>query len=262
MNRRGSVPVIILVILLLIALALSGGGFYLYQKEHAKNLALEEQLEEVKTRQRLAEEKLSESKKAIAELQEQMQRAQAQFDMLVNEYQKEKAARQEALAMMDQVKADLEQQKESRLDLENKLTQAQADAKNIQGQLKQLEADKKDLEAKLKEAQNVELGTIVVSPESASPKEKTVKKTGKEVAKKALEGRVLVLNKDYNFGVIDLGSRDGVGLGNIFSIYHKNQLLGEAKVEKVHDSMAAIGFTPEEIKNKVTEGDKVVQKVK
>jgi hypothetical protein len=51
-------------------------------------------------------------------------------------------------------------------------------------------------------------------------------------------------------------------VGDIFSIYHNNKDIGEVKVEKVHDSMAAAGFSASDIKDKVSEGDKVVQKVK
>jgi len=36
--------------------------------------------------------------------------------------------------------------------------------------------------------------------------------------------------------------------------------IGDVKVEKVHETMAAAGFVDEKIKTKVKEGDKVISK--
>jgi len=71
-----------------------------------------------------------------------------------------------------------------------------------------------------------------------------------------------VVNKEYNFVVMNLGSRDGVTAGSEFSLYHNNQHVGDVKIEKVHDAMSAAGFLAPETKDKVSEGDRVVQKVK
>jgi hypothetical protein len=102
--------------------------------------------------------------------------------------------------------------------------------------------------------QNVELGTIVVSPETAAVSGSTKAPTAK------LEGKVLVVNKDYNFIVINLGNKDGIAIGNIFSVLRNNKNIGEVKVEKVHESMAAAGFVTDGLKDKVAEGDLVEQK--
>ena len=123
----------------------------------------------------------------------------------------------------------------------------------------------------------VELGTIVVSPESGPQvmsgpvKTKTlgaqpVKRSAVSAepvrvsAVSANEGKVLVVNKDYNFAVLSLGSKDGVTVGSVFSVYHNNKFAGEVKVEKVHESMAAAGFLSPGSKDKISEGDKVVLK--
>jgi hypothetical protein len=60
--------------------------------------------------------------------------------------------------------------------------------------------------------------------------------------------------------VISLGSKDGVKTGDKFSVYHNNRYVGDVTVEKVHDSMAASGFASVDMKDNVSEGDKVVQK--
>jgi hypothetical protein len=76
------------------------------------------------------------------------------------------------------------------------------------------------------------------------------------------DGKVLVVNKDYNFAVLNMGSKDGVTIGNVFSIYHAGKYVGDVKVEKVHDSMAAAGFLAAGMRDKIAEGDKAVLKSK
>jgi hypothetical protein len=49
-------------------------------------------------------------------------------------------------------------------------------------------------------------------------------------------------------------------MGQVFSIYSGESYIGDVKVEKLHDSMAAAGFMSEDLNNKVKEGDKVVKK--
>lgn len=286
MEKKAGAPIIILIALIVIALSLAGGGFYMLKQEQKKNLDLQDKLEEINTKQRITETKLKESERFIADLQQKLQDAKSQIDTLSNGLQQEKSARQEALAKLELLRTDLEQQKTLRFDLEKKLTQAQDDVRKTQAQLSDLQAQKETLESKVKEietkTQGVELGKIVVSPESAATepkgarakepkKEKKTKSTTAPTKEKGgsllpaqggLEGKVLVVNKDYNFVVISLGSKDGLALGDIFSVYSNNKYIGDVKVEKVHDSMAAAGFVEIDIKDKVSEGDKVTQKVK
>ena len=87
------------------------------------------------------------------------------------------------------------------------------------------------------------------------------KKTAVSAAR-SLDGKVLVVNKDYNFLVVNLGAKEGVNVGDVFSVYHNNKYAGDVKVEKVHDAMSAAGFTSADMANKVSEGDRVIPKTK
>ena len=70
------------------------------------------------------------------------------------------------------------------------------------------------------------------------------------------------MNKEYNFAVINLGSKDGVNVNDIFSIYHDNKYIGDVKVGKTHDSMSAADFVSASTKDLVSEGDRAVGKTK
>lgn len=272
MNIRAKSSVVLLIALMLIFLFAAGTGFYLYQKEHTKNIELEEKIEELNIKQKITEAKFLEAQKIISSLEIKIKESETQISELSDEINKEKASKAEALSNLEQIKQEIEEQRTLKLDLESKLSQAQNEVKSMQSKLVVLDSNKKDLELKIKDLEDkstgVELGKIVVNPEpvkadnvKGKKKAAAVKVANEAVsAEKSLEGKVLVVNKEYNFVVINLGSRDGVGLGQVFSIYQGKNLIGDVKVEKLHDSMAAAGFILDDTKNKVKEGDSVVKK--
>ena len=281
MNSK--LKVTVLIIAILISLSLAGTGLYLFQREHIKNIQLEEKLEELSVKQKASEAKFLEAQKVLAALESKFKEAadrivilNSQVDTLNTQVGQEKASKDEAVTKIEQMRSELEQQNGLRTALETRLNRAQDDVSNILSKLKTMKSEKETLELKVKELEaksHVELGKIVVSPETvqvASPKEEKDKKitepvsSAKEVPgiKQGIEGKVLVLNKEYNFVVVNLGSKDGIVIGDQFAVYHGDKYVGDVKVEKVQESMSAAGFTVEDIKNKVKEGDKVLKKVK
>lgn len=268
MNRK--IGILLFGGLLIISFAIAAGAFYSYQNEHAKAIRLQAQVDELTARLHATEAKFDDAKKTASRLQLELQEVKGQIDSLTRDLAQEKTNRMDATNKLDQLKADLEQQKSLRQDLEGKLNQANNDGKLLKERVKVIVQQKDDLEAKLKElesgSQGVELGKVVVNPETAKdkPVASEPSKAGKkpEAPKaKSLEGKVMVVNKEYNFAVINLGSKDGVKIDDVFSVEHGGKVAGELKVEKVHDTMAAAGFT-DELKNTISENDKVVQKTK
>jgi len=298
--NKAKVPVIVLVVLAIVGLILAGAGFYLYQKERARGNTLQEQLDDLNTKQRIIENRLEDSKKMIDGLQSELKSAKLQIDTLAGQLQEEKSSREQASKQLEQLKADLEQQNNLRADLELKLNTAQDDVKKAQENLASLESQKQNLESKVKELEartkNVELGKIVVNPDQAGAKPTTKKEeksflffkkkpapanTQPKVAASAkqqavaedrvnesdtvasgLEGKISVVNKEYGFVVISLGARDGVNTGDVFSVYHNGKLIGDVKAEKVHESLTAANLATDGLGDKIGEGDRVVRKGK
>ncbi|MBM3243220.1 MAG: hypothetical protein FJZ12_00040 [Candidatus Omnitrophica bacterium] len=259
MDIKGKPPVILLIILTLVFLVSGAFGFYLYNKEHQKNIELEEKIEELNTKYKISEAKFLEAQKVLSNLELKLNDANKQITDLTNELSQERASKVEAATNLDQIRSELDTLKSTKFELEDKLIRAQDELVSIQAKLGALASEKESLEAKVKEFEesstDVELGKIVVSPEAAA--------SGKSVATtpKPLEGKVLVVNKEYNFVVVNIGSKDGIALGQVFAIYQGNAYIGDIKIEKLHDSMAAAGFLQDDTKNKVREGDKVVKKI-
>ncbi len=321
-NKNGT-AIILLIGLIIIALVISGGLFVLLQKERSMNVNLQQQLEEVKLKQKDTEVRLGKSQEMIAAFEIKLKEAEVKIDTISSDLENEKSSKQDALNQVETFKAELVQQKELRVNIESKLAKAEEDIKKSQDQLAELSAKKSELEVKIKnleikssdleaKVKGIELGTIVVAPQAVKKEMKSEKETAKELkdmkaqekAKKAAEdkvkkaaekaekakakkevktvtkkveqpsvaptpeistttqqeGSIAVVNKDYNFAVINLGNNAGVKLGAIYSVFHNNSYIGDVKVEKVHESMSAAGFVNEGLKDKITEGDKVVEK--
>ncbi|MFH1458622.1 MAG: hypothetical protein ABIG31_05640 [Candidatus Omnitrophota bacterium] len=272
MSRQGSVVTIIFIVLIIITLALAGGCFYYLQKEKLRTLELEDKLEELNKKQLTTESELSKSRQLISDLQIRLDESKTAIQALTADIELQKKDNQESQFKMEQLKIDLAEQQKLRLDLEQKFNIAQEEIRKTMVKIKELDSEKGALEEKVKEleakTQEVELGKIVVSPEIVVtgaehfevPEVSVKADTGPQIL--GLQGKVLVVNKEYNFVVVNLGAKDGVGVGDEFSVFHNNRFIADVKIEKVHESMAAAGLLTSNMKDNISEGDKVVQKVR
>jgi myosin heavy subunit len=272
MPRQGSVITIVFIVFISITLALAGSGFFLLQKEKLRAVELEEKLGELNKKQVFTEEELSKSKQLISTLQTRLEESKNQIQTLTADLELQKKDSQESRSKMDRLNIDLVEQQKLRQDLENKFDLAQVELHKATVKIEELDSEKETLESKVKEleakTQEVELGKIIVSPEGSESGVKHYEvpevsvKAGREPQVLGLQGKVLVVNKEYNFVVINLGAKDGVDIGDEFSVFDDSAHIGDVKVEKVHDSMAAAGFLSADMKDNISEGNKVIQKVK
>ncbi|MFA5096068.1 MAG: hypothetical protein WC478_01875 [Candidatus Omnitrophota bacterium] len=260
---KAKLPLIILAVIIVVCVAVIGYSFNQLQSEKARSQSLQGQVENLEKRELDLKAKLSDSKKQAADLEAELKDSRAQIETLSGELDTEKRSKQDTVIELDGIKAELEAQKARKTDLEGQLSAAQAEIGKMQGQLKDAQAKKIDLEAKVKDLeakiQKVELGTINVGAEGEqTPGEP--EGVAAQPAAPGLEGKILVVNKEYNFAVINLGTKDNVSINDIFGVYSKGKHIGDIKVEKVHEAMSAANFVAPAIKDKIAEGDKVVLK--
>ncbi|MBN1913685.1 MAG: hypothetical protein JW788_04725 [Candidatus Omnitrophica bacterium] len=281
MGEKNKLSVSIMVLLILVALSLSGTVFYFLQKEKAKSSSLEVALEDIRFKERAAQGKVEEYQGIVSGLELKLKTSQEEVDKLSVELNQEKSSKEEALNQLEQLRAELAQQKNMKEELEQRVKKEKEESQNIRNRVKELEDKRlrleeriKELESELEQAKDrgVELGTVVVTPEikeeePAAEQGPALEQAAPAVSKETQkilpqEGKVLVINKDYNFVVVNLGQRDGIRIGDVFSVYSKNQYIGDIKVEKIHDSMSAAAFLSEDTKDRIKEGDKVSKKSK
>ena len=261
-------PFIVLIIVLVLIGAFAGFTFMQYQQEKVKNQQLQDDIAAMAQKNKSMQAELEDAQNTITQLKSSLSDTQQRVTDLTTQLNTERDSKNASSAELTKLKDDLAQQNAAKADLEKKLADSvetmkalDARVKEMEAQLQGLESDKAALEAKVKDLtakSNVELGKIVVSS-SEAPAAAAAAVAGSGAAKTGLEGKILVVNKDYNFAVVNLGNRDGITAGSVFTVIHGSKPVAELKVEKVHDSMSAAGFTPD-IKDKIAEGDKVVLK--
>jgi len=57
--------------------------------------------------------------------------------------------------------------------------------------------------------------------------------------KEELKGKIVTINMEHNFVVIDLGKQDGIDIGNKFNVYRGETLLGSVEIIQARDKIAA-----------------------
>jgi murein DD-endopeptidase MepM/ murein hydrolase activator NlpD len=169
---------------------------------------------------------------------------------------KERQGLLERLASYAQLQSDLESFKDENKLLRKKITIIKKQNLSLESDLNKLKKDNQDLRQRAEEARHipeagpsrpeyakaeeskitqkynvcsVDLPPIVVSPWGSSA-------VGLPLS---LEGRILNVNTEYNFVVIDLGQGAGVKEGMVFSVLRKDKLLGKIEVIQLRGEIAA-----------------------
>jgi regulator of replication initiation timing len=70
-------------------------------------------------------------------------------------------------------------------------------------------------------------------------------------------GQVVVVNREFEFVVINLGRQHGLEVGQEFEVVRDQDVLGLVKVEKVYDELSAAAILPASKTHAIREGDTV-----
>ena len=135
--------------------------------------------------------------------------------------------------------------------LEQKYENIQAKNEKLSSKLNQLRLAKKALEAKIGitgQVEGVQLGTVVVRPQEVKEQKGQNQRT---------QGRILVINREFDFVMIDLGRVNGVEAGMKFGVYHFGKLTAEVKVERVYEDMCSAIILNKEKEGEMQEDDLV-----
>lgn len=117
-----------------------------------------------------------------------------------------------------------------------------------------------DLENKLKEAEKALALDAMKKAAHAEQEEFDLRPVGpplpgaENAEGAAVQGtQVMTVNRKFNFIVVNLGSKDGVKLGDTFNISRDGKAIGSANVEKIYDNFAAAAIVKES--QDIKEGD-------
>ena len=278
---KPSASTILLVIAFLVS-SVAAANFYVGKNaEQAKRVWAEGQIETLKKQVTELEQERDELSKAKTALEEQTNDLTKQAKTVAEQLAQEKRAREALTTELaqirkdsSQVKSQLTQERDDKEALTEDLSKAKQSYQALSSELTTLRQAKEALEKRVKEmlaARAKEAEQIVVTAPSSGTASSTATAataTGTSPASKpatitppskgGLEGKVLVVNREYNFLVISLGSKDSVGKGARFAVFRNGKQTMTVEVDKLYDNMSAANMLEEEKKgSEVREGDTV-----
>ena len=265
----------------LLAIVVAGGAINFQLRERALRLVRERELARVRSEKQELEQQLSEVRKAKQQVEADLSHSREQLTQLNQQLAKESQAK-EALAKsmddrqheIDRLMKDLEQARAEKTGLTDQVAKLQKEQQSFNEQLTQLQQAKTELETKLaqfSEHPTVELEKVVVTKPSAAGQTARIPSTpatpdasapvALSVAAPAspglLQGQVVVVNRQYDFIVMDIGRNKGLEMGQEFQVSRGDQVLGRVKVEKIYDELSAASILPNSKKDAIKEGDLV-----
>ncbi len=254
----------ILLVIAFLTAGVAAANFYVGQtQEKSKRIWTEGELKKVTQVKETLEQEKEELTKTKMALEGQVATLTKDAKSRADELAAEKRAREALTNQLTQKEVEFkrfrdqsDQERKEKQGLSEDLTRTKQSNQSLSNELKTLREAKDALEKRVKEmlaARAKEAEQIVVKPAAGSPA--SVSTTAGAPSSTALQGKVLVINKEFNFVVINLGTRDGVKKGGRFAITRDGKPVVTAEVEKLYDNMSAATLLSEEKKSEVKEGD-------
>ena len=194
----------------LVILLIASVTFYvLKEKERSLRIYTQKQLTQTTEEKRIVEGKLVETVKAKDAVETE----------LTSEKEKSLTLKKELEDKEQQIKVTLDR-------LEREITAR----KKAEAQLMITLKEKENLEVKvknLKEAPTIELEKIVIKPGSV------------------ITGKITMVNKEYAFVVVNLGTQHNLKAGDILSVYRNDEFIGKVQIERAEGKMSAAAVLPD-----------------
>lgn len=229
MNKVSKTGGVLWIIVSIICLLSAAGILYFLLEERDRRIETEQRLSETEKAKRAVEIKLDQAQLQLIQLRDKARLLAIQVEEEKRSYQSALAEVEKKDAQIKEMENNLASEKKQRRGLADTLAQLRESHDSLEGRLRQARLDAEGLKSRLEEFESkagragkagVELKKIVVKP------------------KKQLSGKVLVVNREFHFVVIDLGKKDKVSAGDEFIVYRGSAELGRVRVEKVYEAMS------------------------
>ena len=266
--QAGKTLVPLLSVLTALAMGVAAFAIVLQMQEREKRQARELELQRAMTENQTLTGKLQDLQQAKARVEDDLSHTrkeltQSQDDLAKTVQDKETLAKsvEDREKEIARLAKDLEQSQSDAKRITTQLSEIQSAHDLMKQQLADAEKAKGDLESKVMELSKrptVELDKVLVTNEEEAPGggmavPVSTAATGSSLA----EGQVVVVNREYDFIVMNLGKHHGLSVGQEFQVVRGGEILGKVKVEKIYDELSAAAILPDSKKENIREGDTV-----
>ena len=156
------------------------------------------------------------------------------------------ASEQKIKELEAQLKAEIERSQKLGELYEQKQQEETSKLENIQDSVENIavEQSSPEEEASLEDTNSgIELEEIVIIPRLSKAQDVVEEPIFEEevvsVIESALSGRILSVDTETEFVIVSLGKKDGLDVGNILSVYHNENYVGDIKITRLQLEMSA-----------------------
>ncbi len=260
---------ILTVILAVLVLAGGGAAGYFYWQftlEQKQRMVKEQELAIARAEKEGMEQELRQTKQAKQQAEADLTKSKDQLSQTMDLLAQERKAKEDLAQSVedrqheiDRLSKDMEQLRQERETMVSQASQLKGQQSSLQSQVTELEKAKSDLESKVMELSQqptVELDRVVVG-QGGEGAAATASGEAAAMPASASHGQVLVVNREYDFIVVNMGKNQGLQIGQEFQVVRGEEVLGRVKVEKVYDELSAAAILPQSKKDAIREGDLV-----
>jgi len=277
MKKSGKTVVIFLILIVVILISGISISLFLLSKETQTRKATEASLEQLKVRNQKIDEALKDAQQQIEVLKGKNKDADDKINSLMEELDLESGLREQIKGENKKLKETLEAEAKAKVDLRQKLTAELEDVQNklkesdakvqaaagLQQKIDELTKQNTELQGKIKEVEDAKTAQQMrgeIIPPPGTEKEKVDLDRIVVTPDDAKQGKVLNVDTETEFLIFDLGTRHGIQVGDVMSVYRGKTYLGDVKVTRAQDEMSAADFIPPFSSRKVRKNDQVVPK--
>ncbi len=247
--------------------------------------ALESRIEEIQAAKVQLEDRLQKEQGKITTMTEALDKERAgrlsvaeSLSENFSRVKREKEALQSELSRVTQEKIELEQEMDQVRDRVQEINQKRDELATqvkeinqvLETRLREINQIRETYEKTIDETRQivrverdvVELPPIVVKgsspPPESTPETSTLAVSKEPVIGEAKNGKIVVVNRQHNFVVIDLGRDSGIEEGMRFHVFRDGQELGLLKVTEVRQKISACDVVKQIPPHQLAEGDLVI----
>jgi len=215
-----------------------------HQSIYKKYITIKEKNEKLQIENRQLSEKLLESQEERKKLLERIGTIQKDLERISFERDEYKRKIEITTRGQEELNRNLKLIKEENALLKDQLSKKENERIELEGRLKKIESEKENLDRKLVKlekllkkrkkreisSEKVELPPIIVRPQelpSPTPSFPSV------------SGKIIAINEEYNFVIVDLGEEEGIKVGRSFDVFRDQNLIGKLEVIQTGSSVSA-----------------------
>ena len=192
------------------------------------------------------------------------EKGQAELTLQIQEKDKQLEEKSQSLAtleqQMDELKAEVRTKNQEITKNRTTIAQSESSIKDSNEKNQLLQKENKDLKARLDyfEKQYGVSGAQTEVVDGAVIESNGVSNPSNS---KATSGKVILVNREYNFIVAGIGKLDGLNMKDQMEIIRGDQVIGKVAVSKLYDSLSSCEIV-QEGKSQIQEGDLVRSAIK